>query len=105
MIPRWRRNALWDRFLCLHFRQQLFQLFLRYHLAIEQMHFALSVLSEAWIVRHHADGRALAVQILQKFHHGFTVSRIKISSRLVSEQNRWFPTQRAGHGYALLLTS
>ena len=47
----------------MHIRHQLLQLFFRHHLAVEQMHFALRVLGEARIVRHHADGGAFAVQV------------------------------------------
>ena len=69
------------------------------------MHFALRMLGETWIVRDHADGRALAVQVLQEFHHGLAVARIQISSRFVGKKNGWLPTERAGHGNALLLAS
>jgi hypothetical protein len=44
---------------------QPFAFFLSDDLAVEEMDFAFSVRREARIVRHHADGRAVAMQILQ----------------------------------------
>ena len=60
---------------------------------------------EARIVRHHADRRAFAMQVLQQLHHRFAVARVEVSGRLVGQQDRRLPAQRARHGDALLLTA
>jgi hypothetical protein len=62
------------RFLGAHIRQELLEFFFRHNFAVEQVHLPLGVLGEPRIVRHHANGRALAVKISQQLHHGFTVS-------------------------------
>ena len=90
---------------CVHVRHELLQLFFRDDLAVEQVDFALGVLGEARIVGHHADGRAFAMQVLQQFHHRFAVARVEVSGRLISQQDRRFPGQRARHGDTLLLTA
>ena len=56
-------------------------------------------------MRHHADGRALAMQVAQQVHHRFAVLRIQVSGRLVGQQDRRIAGQRARHGHALLLTA
>src|SRR5215471_14544101 len=50
-------------FLRLHFFSELPEFVFGYHLAVEQMHFALRVLGKARIVRHHANRRSFAMQI------------------------------------------
>ena len=57
---------------------------------------------EALIVRHHADGCAFAMELLQEFHHGFTISGIEVSGRLVRQQNRGLARQSARYSNALL---
>ena len=61
---------------------QLLQFFFGDNFAVEEMDFALGVLGKARVVRHHADGRAFAVQIAQKLHDGFAVaeSRFPVGS-------------------------
>jgi hypothetical protein len=61
------------------------------------------VFGKAHIVRHNADGRALAVQVLQQLHDRFTIVRVEISGGFVGEQDGRLPAQRARHGDALLL--
>src|SRR5258705_11480696 len=43
--------------------------------AVEEMDRALGEAGVALVVRHHADGRAVAVQVAQQFHHGLAVFR------------------------------
>src|SRR5678815_1464326 len=63
------------------------------------------MLGEARIVRHHADRRSLAMQILQDFHYCFTGARIEVSGGLVGEQDRRLSSQCAGDGNTLLLAA
>src|SRR5260370_1993301 len=72
--------------------------------AIEQMNVALGEIRVPLIVRNHANGRAVAVQIAQQFHDRLAVLRIEVSSRLVSHQNQRIANQRARHRHTLLLT-
>ena len=90
---------------CARLLHELLQFFLGHYLAVEEVHFSLRVLGEARIVRDHADGRALAMQILQQFHHGFAVARVEVSGRFVGQQNRGLSAQRARHCHTLLLTA
>src|SRR6185437_8507630 len=86
--------------------QNLFQcLAFGNHFSIEEVNLALSVTCEARIVRHHTDGCAVAVQVLEQFHHGFAVARVEVSGRLVGEQDGGRSGEGAGHGNALLLAS
>ena len=57
------------------------------------------------IVRHHADGRAIAVQFFQQSHHGFAVHRVQVSGRLVRQQYRRASRQCPRHCHTLLLTA
>src|SRR5690242_14812492 len=81
------------------------QFFLCNDFAVEEMNFTLRVLHEAGIVCDHADGRSAAVQVLQQFHHRFSVAGIKISSGLVGEKDGRMSSQRACYRNALLLPS
>ena len=63
------------------------------------------VLGEARIVRDHANGRALAMQVLEQFHDGFAVARVQIAGGLVGQQDGGLSAQSAGHRHALLLTA
>src|SRR5260370_5925774 len=73
--------------------------------AIEQMNVALGEIRVPLIVRNHANGRAVAVQIAQQFHDRLAVLRIEVSSRLVSHQTQLIATQRALHRDTLVLTA
>src|SRR4029077_6474079 len=63
----------WPNTLRLTFFRQLLELVLRHDLAAEQVPLALGVLGKTRIVRHHADGRAFAVQVGKKMHDGFAI--------------------------------
>src|SRR5437667_8682488 len=65
------------------------------HAAIEEVNGAVGVASIAWVVSDHADGRSFTVQLAQKLHHGFAISRIEVSRGLVREQDRRLPAERA----------
>lgn len=83
---------------------ELVQLIFGNDFAIKKMDFALRMLDETGIVRDHADGRALAMQLLQQLHHCLTVARIKISRGLVGKQDGRISGQRSRHGDPLLLS-
>ena len=68
-------------------RHKLLQLFFGHNFAVEEMDFALSMFGKPRIVRHHADGRAVAMQVLQKLHDGFTVSGVKVSGGFIRQQD------------------
>src|ERR1700691_6347862 len=74
-------------------------------LAVEEMDLAIGMAGEARIVRDHADGRALAMQILEQLHDGLGVARVQVSGGLVSQQDGRRTGQRTGYGDALLLTA
>ena len=69
------------------------------------MHSSISVLSEARIVRDHANGRASGVQFLQQIHHRFAVPRIEVTRWLVRQQDCRFPGKRPRYRYTLLLAA
>ena len=48
---------------------------------------AIGVLRKPLVVRDHADGGAAGVQLLEQCHDGFTVARIEVARRFVSEKN------------------
>src|SRR5260370_2161465 len=73
--------------------------------AIEQMNVALGKTRVTLVVRNHANGRAVAVQIAQQLHDRLAVLRIEVSGRLVSHQNERIANQRARHRDTLLLTA
>src|SRR5712664_2263307 len=81
--------------------------FLRFldNASVEQMNVALGKIRVTLVVRDHADGRAVAVQIAQQLHDRLAVLRIEVSGRLVSHQNERIANQRARHGDTLLLTA
>src|ERR1035437_10508605 len=72
-------SSFGETWLCLDFLCELSQLVDRDYLSIEQMDLAIGVLGKARIVRHHADGRALAMQIGQQVHHGLAVFRVQVA--------------------------
>src|SRR6266545_4248079 len=73
-------------------------------LAIKQVNRAVSVLSKALVVGHHANGGPALVQFLEQLHHCFAIARIKIARWLVCQQNGRPARERPGDGHALLLT-
>src|SRR5690606_6107537 len=74
-------------------------------LAVEEGDRAVGALRVAWIVRHHADGRAFGVQLAEQIHDGRPVLRVEVACRLVGQQDRRRPANRTSHGHALLLTT
>lgn len=40
-----------------------------YDTSIKQVDASLGVAREAWVVRHHADGRTFLVKLTQQIHH------------------------------------
>jgi hypothetical protein len=72
---------------------------------VDKMDGAIGHSRIARIVRDHADGRALPVQLLQEIHHHFAILRIEISRGLIREHDRWLASQRARYRYALLLAA
>jgi hypothetical protein len=75
------------------------------HPAVEQMDCAVGVKRVSRVVRDHANRCAFAMQLPKKVHHGFAVSRIEVSSRLVRKQDGRLSAQGARDSNALLLTS
>src|SRR5436190_18335277 len=65
----------------------------------------VGVLRVTRIVSNHTDGCAAAMQLTQQLHHLFTVRRIKVTGRLIREQDARLPTNGPRHGDALLLTA
>jgi len=66
---------------------------------------ALGEIGVALVVRDHADGRAVAVQVAQQLHDRFAVFGVQVSGGLVGHQNERIADQCAGHRDTLLLTS
>src|SRR5712671_7635272 len=54
-----------------------------YDATVEEVDGALGEVGVALVVGNHADGGAVAMQIAQKFHHGFAVFGVQVSGRLV----------------------
>ena len=63
----------------------------------------LRVLRDIGFVRHHHDGRAFAVQVVQQVHDLHAGDGIEIARRFVGQNQRRAIDQRAGDGDALLL--
>src|SRR5260370_33367095 len=76
-----------------------------YDASVEEVNGAFRKVGIALVVGDHADGRAVAVQVAQQFHHRFTVLGVEVSSRLVSHQDDWISNKRSRHRNALLLTA
>src|SRR6267154_3598945 len=76
-----------------------------YDAAVEEVNGALGEVGVALVVRDHANGGAIAMQVAQQFHHRFTVLGVQVSGGLVSHQNQRIADQRARHSNTLLLTS
>src|SRR5688572_12250590 len=73
--------------------------------AVEELDLAVRIVGVARIVGHHADRRALAVQLAQEVHHRLAVPRVEVPGGLVGEQDRGLARERAGDGHALLLAA
>src|SRR5262245_28394972 len=73
--------------------------------AVEELDLAVRVVGIARVVRDHADGRAFAVQLAQEVHDRLAVPRVEVAGRLVGEQDRGPPRERAGDRHALLLAA
>ena len=73
--------------------------------SVVQMDRPVGVRRIARVVGHHADGRAIAVQLTQQLHHEFAVVRVEVARRLVGQQDGWLGHHRTGHCHALLLTA
>src|SRR4051794_9318953 len=84
---------------------QFLELFFGDDLAVEKVNLPLRMCRKPRIVRHHADGGALAVQLLQQFHHGFAVARIEVPGGLVREEDRRTAAESTGYSDSLLLTA
>jgi len=64
---------------------------------------ALGVIRVARVVRDHTDSGAGLMDVLEKFHDGVAIFRIKVSGGLVSQENHGIANERACHRDALLL--
>ena len=73
--------------------------------SVKQVNVALGEVGVALVVGHHADGRAVAMQVAQQFHHGFAVLGVQVTSRLVSHKDEGIADKSAGDSNTLLLTS
>src|SRR2546422_4129965 len=73
--------------------------------AVEQVDGSLRVPRVAWVVRDHAEGGAVAMQIAQQLHHRLAALRVEVASRLVSQQDERIAGHGAGHRHALLLAA
>src|SRR6266404_3978385 len=73
--------------------------------AVKQVNGTLGEICVTLIVRNHANGRTVAVQIAQQLHDGLAILGVQVSRRLVSHQDQWISDQRASNGNTLLLTA
>src|SRR4029453_2410857 len=73
--------------------------------AVEQMHCAIGMLSEALVMCDHANGGPAPVQFLEQLHHRFAIARIKIAGGFVRQQNGRPACKGPGDSHALLLTA
>ena len=72
---------------------------------IKQVHGAICVLRETFIVGDHANRGAALMEFAEQMHYCFAVVRIKIAGWLVRKQDRRSAGKRAGYCDALLLTT
>src|SRR6202022_1617903 len=73
--------------------------------AVEEVNGALGEIGVALVVRNHADGGAIAMQIAEQLHNGFAILGVQVSRGLVSHQDERIADQRASYSDALLLTA
>jgi hypothetical protein len=57
----------------LHFESVICEFAFGDDLSIEEMDVSVGVTGEARVVRHHADGCAFTMQVLEKLHNGFAI--------------------------------
>src|SRR6266436_6620755 len=55
---------------------------------VEQMHRAVCMLRETFVVRDHANRGAALMKFTEQVHDRFAVMRIEVTRRLVRQQNR-----------------
>jgi hypothetical protein len=72
---------------------------------IKQVHCAICVLGETLVVSNHANRGAPLMEFAEQMHDRFAVVRIKVTGRLVREQNRWPAGKRTSNCDPLLLTA
>ncbi len=73
------------------------------HLTIDDMHLALRAHRQLRIVRHHHDGGAVAMQLLEQIQDAARHLRIEIAGGFIRQQQPRRPRQRARDRHALLL--
>jgi hypothetical protein len=61
------------RLCLLHFESVICKFAFGDDLSIEEMDVSVGVTGEARVVRHHADGCAFTMQVLEKLHNGFAI--------------------------------
>ena len=69
------------------------------------MYCAICVLRETLVMRDHADRGAALMQFSEQAHDRFAIARVKVSSRLVRQQNRRSTGKRTRDCDALLLAT
>jgi hypothetical protein len=57
----------------LHFESVIREFAFGDDLSIEEMDVSVGVTGEARVVRHHADGCAFTMQVLEELHNGFAI--------------------------------
>src|SRR6185312_6003443 len=75
------------------------------HLAIDDVHIALGTRGKFLVVRHHDDGGAIAVDVLQQLQDATRHLRVQVAGGLVGEQQARTAGQRARECHALLLAA
>src|SRR5258705_12355014 len=69
------------------------------------MHNAIRVLRVARIVSNNTDGCATSMQLAHQLHDRFAVSRIEVTTRLISQQDAGMAAYRTRDCHTLLLTA
>src|SRR5262249_48004705 len=82
----------------------LFQSLFVDDLAVEQMDRAIRITGIPRIVSYHANSSTFAMKFAQQIHDRFAVTRIKVSSRFICEQNSRYSNQSTYYHDTLLLT-
>ncbi len=71
--------------------------------AVEHVHDTARMTGMTLIVCDHDDRRAVGIELIQEIEHLFTVCRIEISGRLISQYEFWICDDSTSHRNALLL--